>query len=86
MPRTCPVCRHRGLARERRDAEVADREAVALVEQQVAGLDVAVDDVGGVGGVERRGGLASQRRASRAAIGSPAAQAVGDRAAREVAP
>ena len=40
------------------DAEVADPEPVAVVEQQVGRLDVAVHDPGGVRGIECGGGLA----------------------------
>ena len=45
------------LPREAGDAEVGDGEALAAVEQEVAGLDVAVHDAGVVRGVEGRRGL-----------------------------
>ena len=45
-----------GLARGERDAEVGD-ERLAIVEQDVLGLDVAVDDAVPVRVVERRGDL-----------------------------
>ena len=59
-------------------------EALALVEQQVRRLDVAVDDAGVVRGVERRGGLAqpAQRRSS-CGISRAGAQPVGHRAAAQ---
>ena len=40
-----------------RDAEVGDVHLAVVVEQQVAGLDVSMDDAGCVCGVERDGGL-----------------------------
>ena len=46
------------------EAEVGEVGAVAF-EQDVVRLDVAVDDAGGVGGVERFGDLAEQRRPPR---------------------
>ena len=48
-----------GVAQRLGEAEVREEGAVAF-DQDVVGLDVAVDDAGGVGGVERAGDLAEQ--------------------------
>ena len=66
-PATC-TRRCRRPRRRSRDAAVAERlgeaevgeEGAVAFEQDVVGLDVAVDDAGGVGGVERVGDLAEQ--------------------------
>jgi hypothetical protein len=73
------------LPRRRGDPEVPDGEAVVLVEQQVARLDVAVDDALGVRVVQRRAGLLEP--AQRQVLGDgPLAQALADGARRDRAP
>ena len=69
------------LHRHAGDPEVGDREPVALVEQQVARLDVAMHDAGVMRGVECAGGLAQP--AQRGVVGdrAPLPQPVADRAA-----
>ena len=74
----------RRLAGDGRDPEVADREAAVVVEQQVAGLDVAVDDVVAVRAVERDRGLAQPAQRDRAREPAALAQPVGDGPAGEV--
>ena len=84
MPRTWPVCVSDASVATVGDPEVADGQAPALVEQQVGGLDVAVDDVVAVRAVQRVGGLAQPAQRQRPRDRAAAAQAVGHRAAREV--
>jgi hypothetical protein len=72
---------HLLLPGEAGDAEVADAQPVALVEQQVGRLDVAVDDARGVGGVEPGGRLAQPAQGALRLDLLAAAQHVGDRAA-----
>ena len=52
------------------EAEVGEEGALAF-DQDVVRLDVAVDDAGGVGGVERFGDLAEQRRSPAPAAAAP---------------
>jgi hypothetical protein len=75
-----PGLRELVLERHAGDPEVRDREAVAIVEQQVAGLDVAVDHAGGVRGVERAGRLAQPLQRRGVPDGGPGLDAVADRA------
>ena len=74
----------RRLAGDGRDPEVADREAAVVVEQEVAGLDVAVDDVVAVRAVERDRRLAQPAQRDRAREPAALAQPVGDGPAGEV--
>ena len=59
-----------GLVERLGQAEVGEEGAVAF-DQDVVRLDVAVDDAGGVGGVERVGDLAEQRRSPAPAAAAP---------------
>ena len=70
MPSTWPACVSDESSASAGDAEVADGEAAAVVEQEVRGLDVAVDDALAVRVVERGGGLLEPRE--RAACAGPA--------------
>ena len=56
-PEDRPGERHRVEARRAGDSEVGDMEVVAVVQEQVRRLDVAMDDPVPVRGVERLGGL-----------------------------
>ena len=81
MPRTCPVWVSEASAATRGDAEVADRQAAALVDEQVGRLDVAVDDVVGVRAVQRVGRLAQPAQGQGPGDVAAPAQAVGHRSA-----
>jgi hypothetical protein len=48
------------------EAEVEDADAAVVADEDVVGLEVAVDEAGGVGGGEAAAGLAGTRRGSRA--------------------
>ena len=65
------------------DAEVGDVHVALVVEQEVAGLHVSMDDPGGMGGVERSGGLVQpgDRCVLRYA---PMAKPIGQRSAAQV--
>jgi len=63
---------------------VADRQAAALVDEQVGRLDVAVDDVVGVRAVQRVGRLAQPAQGQGPGDVAAVAQAIGHGAAREV--
>ena len=67
-----------------RDAEVGDLDPVVVVEQEVARLDVAVDDPVRVRGVECGRGLAQPLERSADGLRSAALEPVGERAAGEV--
>ena len=66
-----PGLGQRGLGRHRGDAEVADRQAAALVDEQVGGLDVAVDDVGACAQSSASAASRSQRRARARGMSRP---------------
>ena len=87
-PEHLAVLRHLRVIRQSRDAEVADREAIVRVEQEVRGLDVAMDDPRGVGDVQPGRGLSqpAQRRRDGHPLAGVArgSQPIGHRSAAEV--
>ncbi len=70
VPTTEAPLRDAALAERLGEAEVGEVGAVAF-DQDVVRLDVAVDDAGGVGGVERFGDLAEQGDRARPAAAAP---------------
>ena len=81
VPSTWPVCVSWSPNAMLAMPKSAIASRLAVVQQQVAGLDVAVHDAGGVRGVERLGGLAQP--AQRGVVGEVAAglEALAERAA-----
>ena len=71
-----------GASASARQAEVGDAHAAVVADQHVLGLEVAVDEPGGVRGGEAAAGLRGTRRAPRATAAVASAQPRAQRRAR----
>ena len=83
MPRTWPVCVTGPPSARRAMPKSPTREPLAVVEQQVAGLDVAVHDAASCAASSAAPASRSQRRPCRASIARPRLEPVGDGAAAQ---